>query len=243
MPMQSVAEEWTEYKTRHFLIFYDKAPIEFVQAIETAAERFLEDIYADMRFGRPRGWTYDERVKIYIYNDQDDYVNERNVAWSHGAASPTKKIIRTFPTAHGFFDSTLPHELGHIIFRDFVGYRVSLPLWFEEGVAMYQEQAKRFGSHAAVREAIEQDLFIPLKELQRMRLYSDTDRSIIALFYAESASIVNYLITEHGKHRFIRFCRKLKEGKSFEAALSNVYVRFKDLDKLNKAWVKYVMDY
>jgi len=70
---------------------------------------------------------------LNIYDNADDYVQAGKMAsWSHGVASPKNKVIRTFPAAHGFFDSTLPHELGHIIFREFVGFKAQVPIWFEE---------------------------------------------------------------------------------------------------------------
>jgi hypothetical protein len=164
----------------------------------------------------------------------------KQAGWSHGAASPRDRIIRTFPSAHGFFDSTLPHELGHIIFREFLGFKAQIPAWFEEGVAMYQEKAKRWGSHAAVRGAIKDGTFKSLGELSITQLRYNTSKDLVNLFYAESASAVNFLITEYGQRRFVLFCRKLKEGGPFDWALDSVYVRFKTTDDFNDAWVKYL---
>ena len=153
---------------------------------------------------------------------------------------PKLKIIRTFPSAHGFFDSTLPHELGHIIFREFVGFKGEIPIWFEEGVAMCQEKAKRWGAHDMVRKAIEDGTFKPLSELSLTRLRRRTSKDLIDLFYAESASIVSFMINELGEQRFVRLCRKLKDGGPFSWAIDSVYSRFKNVDDLNDAWVKYL---
>ncbi len=59
------------------------------------------------------------------------------------------------------------------------------------------------------------------------------------LFYAESASVVYYLISEMGSYRFVRFCRELKDT-PFENALSSVYSRFNNLERLNDSWIKYL---
>lgn len=232
-------QKWKEHRARHFIIYYKEAPESFVKTVEDAAEQYYDEISKNLGFKRYQGWTFDERAKIYIYDDTDDYVNAgRQASWSHGVASPKDRVIRTFPTAHGFFDSTLPHELAHIIFREFVGFRARLPHWFEEGVAMLQEKARRFGSDKIVREAIEDGTFIPLKQLGLTRLGYNTARDKVELFYAESASVVNFLMNKHGKTRFVRFCRKLEEGGPFEWALQSVYVRYKSLDDLNKDWVR-----
>jgi hypothetical protein len=235
------ALEWKEYKRQHFIIYYKDAPFDFVETVERSAERYYVEITRNLGFTRYKGWSWDERAKIYIYDDMNDYVeSSKQAGWSSGAALPKLKIIRTFPSAHGFFDSTLPHELGHIIFREFVGFKARVPAWFEEGVAMYQEKAKRWGAHDEVRKAMENGTFKPLNELSIMRVKHGTKRDLINLFYAESASIVNFMINEFGDQRFVHFCRKLKDGNPFSWSLDSVYARFKDVDDLNDAWVKYL---
>jgi len=217
-------KKWNEYKrARHFIVYYKKAPKDFVKTVGEAAETAYKDITHNLGFIRYKGWNWDERVKIYIYDDQRDYVESGGQArWSHGVASAKTKEILTFPQAHGFFDSTLLHEMGHIIFREFVGFKNFIPLWFEEGVAMYQEKAKRWGSDEIVRSSIKDGSFMTIKELEKLGLSGSTDKRKVNLFYAESASLVYYLITEHGKHRFKRMCLKLQEGASFEQALASL---------------------
>ena len=227
----------------HFFIYYKEAPLDFIKTVEENAERYYEEITVNLGFTRYESWTWDQRAKIYIYDDQDDYIeSSRQTKWSHGAASIKEKTIRTFPSAHGFFDSTLPHELGHIIFRELVGFYAGIPLWFDEGVAMFQEKAKRWGANKIVQKAIADHQFIPLDQLSQLRLTSDTAQERIDLFYAEAASVVYYLITEYDKSRFVSFCRALKEGRDFNNALDSVYVRFKNISDLNSAWLKYLQN-
>jgi len=241
--MPVCAEEWNEYKRTHFIIYYKKAPLDFVKTVEETAEQYYREIAENLGFTRYKGWSWDDRAIIYIYDDAEDYVESgKQAGWSHGITSPRDKIIRTFPSAHGFFDSTLPHELGHIIFREFIGFRAQIPSWFEEGVAMYQEKAKRWGAHQEVRKFIKNGTFKPLSELSITRLRYKSSRELVNLFYTESASIVNFLISEYGQQRFVRLCRKLKGGGPFEWAVDEVYVRFKTIDDLNEAWVKYLTD-
>ena len=235
------AQEWKEYKRQHFIIYYKEVPFNFVEAVEKAAEEYYLEITNNLGFTRHKGWNWDDRAIIYIYDNADDYVESgKQAGWSHGVASPLDRTIRTFPSAHGFFDSTLPHELGHIIFREFIGFDVKIPSWFEEGVATYQEKAKRWGAHNTVREAMEQGVFQSLSELSMMRLKYKTDKAVINLFYAESASIVSFMITELGEQRFVRLCRKLKDNKPFDATIVEIYSRIKSIDDLNNEWVKYL---
>ena len=233
-------ETWKEFRSDHFLIYYQKAPLIFVEDVAKAAQEEYVNIAKNLGFTRYEGWAWDRRAKIYIFDDQSHYINSQNPSWSHGVASTPDKVIRTFPTASGFFDTTLPHELGHIIFREFLGEGIAIPLWLEEGVAMYQEKSKRWGANKTVQEALRDGRFIPLRELSVTELSNTADKRLVELFYAEAASIVYYLITELGEFRFTDFCRELKEGKLFDEAIHRAYIRFNNLDDLNKAWVKYL---
>ena len=116
--------EWEVYKAKHFFIYYQDTPIEFIKNVEQMAELLYEDVADQLGFRRYEGWTWDDRAKIYIYDDQEHYIKSRRAyKWSHGVASPKDKVIRSFPADSGFFDTLLPHEIGHIIFREFIGFR------------------------------------------------------------------------------------------------------------------------
>src|SRR3989338_10517360 len=109
-PTQAAKEEWQEVHSRHFFVYYKDAPMDFVQNVNEAAENYYEEITRNLGFSRYEPWSYEERAKIYIYSDQQDYIDSaRQYRWSHGAADARQKTIRTFPSARGFFDSTLPH--------------------------------------------------------------------------------------------------------------------------------------
>lgn len=234
-------KEWNEHKCPHFIIYYKQADMMFIKRVEEMGEYYYDRIARDLGFTRYKNWSWEDRARIYIYDDAEDYVGAgRQMEWSNGSASASKRTIRTFPAAHGFFDSTLPHELGHIIFREFVGFKARIPIWFEEGVAMYQEQARRWGAHETSRAALENGTFMPLKEMALLELSDKMNNDLVQLFYAESASIINYMIGELGQERFVRLCRKLQEGEPFDWTLESVYVRFKGSDQLNDAWVKFL---
>ncbi len=233
--------KWQESRSAHFYIYYKDVPMDFVKTVEESAENYYEETRRNLGFVRYEDWSFDQRAKIYIYRYQEDYVTSGSQAhWSNGSADARDKVIRTFPSAHGFFDSTLPHELGHIVFREFIGDDTKLPLWMEEGVAMFQEKAKRWGTNKIVKTAIAEKRFIPLEDLSNLRLNNNTDGAVIDLFYAEAASVIYYLITELGEYRFVQFCNNLKQGKAFNQALQSAYVRFDDIGDLNRAWVKYL---
>lgn len=235
---------WQEIKGENFIIRYRKdVPKDFAQTILDSAQDEFVRISANMGITRYQNWKFDNRAVIFVYNDEQDYVhNGGQYGWSHGTAFIQSKSIKTYPQAHGFFDSTLPHELAHIIFRELVGINADVPLWFEEGIAMNQEKAKRFGANKQVRELIEKGKFIPLTELTNMRLYNNSDVDTVQIFYTESASAFQYLLNEYGEQKLFRLLSDLKENMPFEAALSKQYMRLKSIADLNKWWVNFLKD-
>ncbi len=236
-------KEWKEYKTDNFKIYARHVNEDFTNTVMMEAQETLETVLENFGIRKSQVWSKKNPVSIYIYENEEDYVkNGQQAGWSHGAALIQSRSIRTYPSASGFFDSILPHELGHIVLHEYLGIHVPVPLWFDEGVAMYQEKARQLGGHKAAAEAIKNGKFIPLTELTNMRLYSDTDQETVRLFYVESASVVNFMITQLGDFHFRKLCRLLKEHRSFHNALTEAYPRIKNLEDLNKQWVRYLTE-
>ncbi|MBF0479587.1 MAG: hypothetical protein HQL26_08895 [Candidatus Omnitrophica bacterium] len=236
-----VPEGWSVERTRHFLVYYKNVPYDLVKTVQESAEECFRTIKENLGMSSEVPWTLDDRAKIYIYPNHDDYVAAlKGFPWSSGVAHAKDKTIRTFPAENGFFDSVLPHELGHIIFREVIGFETEIPLWLEEGVAMNQEKAKRYGSDQYVKEAIKNKRFKTLAQLSQMQLTHEISKTEVDLFYEESASAVNFLINEYEDVRFFRLCKKLKEGFSFEPVLEKVYPQVRSIKRLNDNWVDYL---
>jgi len=233
---------WQQLKGQDFIIYYrSDVPDDFVQTTMDTAEDELKRVADNLGITNNQEWDYEKKIKIYIYSDKEDFVkNGGQAIWAHGVAFAKARTIKLFPDAYGFFDNLLPHELGHIVFRDDIGLTPEVPKWFEEGVAIYQEKAKRFGSNKIVKEVIEKGQFISLSQLTGVRLYKDSSDQVVDLFYTESASVVYFMITELGDREFDLLLDELRSGTPFEEAIHKVYLRYKDINELNQAWVDYL---
>ena len=228
------AEVWANLeKSNHFLIYYQEAPAEYLSHLVNKAERCYQDIADYLGFRRFDFWTWDNRCKIFLYPDAQQYLKTTgSVSWSRGSVEVYKKEISTYINQDVFFDIILPHEIGHIIFREFVGYKNKLPLWLDEGVACMQE----YGS--SERLLIAQHL-VKLRLYTRLEEFSKIhDSSVIIpfIFYNEAASIVDFLLRKFGRSQFVQFCRWLRDEQDWEQALKSVY-RFNNIEELEQAWV------
>ncbi len=121
------------------------------------------------------------------------------------------------------------HELSHEIYRELTD-NAKIPLWWAEGIAEYTSlpsgEAAELVSESKFRAV--NNRFIPLK----------TETYSYEHVYSDGLSIV-FFIKEKGKDKFKKFNYNLKNGKSFEESLSEVY-GFKDIDALQAAGVEYL---
>jgi hypothetical protein len=237
LPTSSLlASEWREEKSDHFIVYYKTAPAGFVRNTVDRSEEIYRKTTTTLGITRYKAWTWDKRVKIFIYDNDRDYKANAGYSWSGGVVNSGDKTISTYPSASGFFDSLLPHELGHIVFEEYLGPKAVVPLWLSEGVAMFEEEGGRIGADEDVHSAIEHGRFIPLKELSEITLTNDSKKRFVELFYAEAASVVNFLITSGDTYRFQRLCSYLKDGMRFEWALKKAYMKYQTISDLDRAW-------
>ena len=59
----------------------------------------------------------------------------------------------------------MPHEITHLIFRDYVGFQGEVPVWLDEGVAQWEEPAKRKVVRSIMRFYLENGKGYSLEDL------------------------------------------------------------------------------
>lgn len=236
-------DNWAVAKSSHFIIYYKNASEDFIDGLIYKAETYYNEIADNLGFKRYKFWLWENRAKIYIHDDATGYqVATGSPEWSYGHVIPKDKVIHSFPSERRFFDTILPHELGHIIFREFVGFENnSIPLWLDEGVACYQENLRRPTAKRIVAQAMGTEKFISLEELSGFNIRSADNDEVVKIFYAEAVSIIDYLIKEFGEYRFVLFCRRLRDKRSFKDALSSSYP-FKNIKQLDRAWQEFILE-
>lgn len=234
-------DNWKIAKSTHFIIHYKNATEDFVKQASDKAEEDYDKIASELGFNRFNFWLWDNRAKIYIYDSPEDYQSATGeAAWSAGTAVVKSKVITVFVSKPDFFNTILSHEMGHIIFREFVGFdNYALPLWLDEGVASYQEKAKYAAANLYIRKHMEEGDFMDLRQLSRFSGRASGDDETVKLFYAEAFSIVDFLVKRFGSDSFVSFCQSLRDKKDLEQAIASAYP-FKSLQALDEEWQKYL---
>jgi hypothetical protein len=229
---------WQTEKSQHFVIYYQEDTTGFVKELINQAENYYNSIVDELGFRRLDFWSWDNRAKIYLYKSSSDYqIDTQRVAWSGAIVSVKQRTIKTYIGQENFFDSILPHEMMHIIFREFIGDRNDLPLWLDEGIASSQEKTNLTNRLGIAKEIINQNTYLKLDILFEIR-----DPALITphTFYAESASIIIFLMEKYGSEEFLDFCRKLRDAEPWKQALLGTY-HFLNFEEMESAWKSYIL--
>jgi hypothetical protein len=261
-----IAQDWQELKSGHFIAYFIQNKY-FTRMLLRKAEKDYQRIAYDLGYSRYSNfWTWSNRVKIYLYPNHTSYLEATGQPeWSEGTADYKKKEIHSYSGSRDFLNSVLPHEIAHLIFRDFIGFKVKIPLWLDEGVAQWEEQIKKERICIVIRDFIKKGVFLSFEDLMELdvRLLKDPDKihirtnllsgrinfvvldakSLVDLYYLESASLVGFLIDRYGTESFTEFCRRLRDGEDLEVALRVAYTpHLPSLDELNDRWMEYLKE-
>ena len=264
----ALCQEWQELKSEHFIVYFTQDE-SFAKDVSYKAEVYYQRIAADLGYARYSNfWTWDNRVKIYIYKEKEAFLKATGQPnWSEGMADYRNKQIISYAWSKGFVESLLPHEMAHLIFRDFVGFKGEVPLWLDEGVAQWEEQAKRNEYQQLAKHYLKQNTLLSLEDMMRLdiRTVREVDKiqvrsilrkngervmlliggeNLVTIYYSQSVALTGFLIEKYGTISFIDFCRQLRDGKSLQDALRAAYSTYsiRTIQNLEDRWIAYLQE-
>ena len=256
---------WQELKGTHFWIYY-VGEESFARDVLNRAEGYYSRIADELGYARYQGfWTWDKRCKIYIYPDHDSFSKASldQPEWAEGMAEYKSRSIYSYAWKEGFLDSLLPHEMTHLIFRDFIGFPGEIPLWLDEGIAQWEEEARRPAMKAMAKKTYEENGFLTFEEMMRLDIrylpknenvyirsaiakegghgvvFLSTE-NLIKTYYLQSVSMIGFMIERYGGETFTVFCRELRDGKDFESAIRAAYPNITGIKDFEDGWKKYL---
>ncbi len=238
------AFDWQEIKGDHFIVYYGGDQV-FARDALRKAEVYYNRIADDLGYARHSNfWQWENRARIMIYPTEKQFQEASGEpAWSKGTADYSQKQILTFAWSGDFLESLLPHEIAHLVFRDFVGFKGEVPLWLDEGVAQYEEPKKRALARRYGSLLLQKQKMLPFVDMGSVHLSEWQEEETVQFFYMQSLSVVEFLLKRHGAISFAGFCRELRDGKSLDEALLVSYPgRIGGLEDLQSQWIKYVME-
>lgn len=227
-------------ETEHFQVYARNE--EICNDINSVIEEIYHKIIEDLQYNiKPT-----KKIKIYIFKDNEEYRYKiRQPMWSVGRVIYNKNSFYSYEGVN--LAGLIPHEITHLLLYNFMDrqYEPISMRWLSEGLAMYEEskivQSSLVISLRKKRRLLIDGKYFNMPELINADMLKTRDAAMIDLWYAQSFSIVEFMITQLGRERFNDFCLNIKKYSDVEKSLIITYgSKFKTLEDLQKQWLKYI---
>ena len=234
---QSLTSGWLVEKSQvsqddgaELTIFWYEGDDSFAQELMNACEGGLARLTEDIGTypGRP--------IKIYVYASVQGLQGAMIFPqeWTGGAAFTEFSIIAISipPSRLDWGKRALVHELTHLVVHQatFSPY-AELPTWLDEGLAMYNEGELDPNLRPFLQRAIFEDKLISVRSLCSP-FSAEPEKAYLS--YAQSYSLVEYLLDNYGQDKMLNLLTLLKQGNTYDGALAEVYGF--DIDGLDAGW-------
>ncbi|MBI4320297.1 MAG: peptidase MA domain-containing protein [Chloroflexi bacterium] len=180
------------------------------------------------KLGQDIGITVQEPVKLFIYATQRDFLGAlepKAQEWTGGRSFSSQAIIALMvePTGEGipWAARAIPHELSHVVtYQAIKNPYGDIPHWLDEGLAMHAEGEAELGYTRVLDRAIRQNRLISLKSLAS-NFPADPEQATLS--YAQSQSVVEYILDQYGRDKMSELLAVFREGSTYDDALLAVF--------------------
>jgi len=227
--------KWQSLTTPRLSLFWYEGSQSFAQELLATCEGALDRLATDT------GAHPEKPVKAYIYANSQDLQGAMIFPreWTGGAAYTEYGIIALgiSQAQLSWGRRSLAHELAHLVTHQvtFSPYGAILPTWLSEGLAMYAEGEPDPELQKWLNKAITEQKLISVRTLSST-FSAKTEEAYIS--YAQSDSIVRFLIQNYGKDKIFKLLNLLKQGNTYDEALIQAYGF--DTEGLDTQWRAYI---
>ncbi len=225
---------WQSLTEGTVTIYWYEGKQSFVGEVMLAAKQALA------RLAEDTGAYLKKPVKIYVYASAQDLRSAMIFPqeWTGGVAFTGYGIIAIgiAPYNLQWGKRAIAHELTHLVIHQmtFNPYN-ELPTWLNEGLALYTEGTLGPVFTTYLNKAVVENSLISVRSLSSP-FSAYVDESYLS--YAQSYSLVEFLLTSYGRGKMLGLLNTFTEGNSYDGALKKVYGF--DMDGLDTLWRDYV---
>lgn len=207
-----VPSKWLATLTPSFRILHFDAAL--AERVGRAAERARRRQLLLWTGGEVEPWS--PRCDIYLYPTMQLLVQMSGGEAKAGsaAAAPSRlqrgrmreRRMNLAGDDPFLLESTLPHEVSHVILAELLGER-PVPLWANEGLAVLMESKRtRWRYEAALAEKLATGEPFTVVAILTMERYPDPEYR--TLYYAQALSLTRFLLDRGGRERLLAFLRE-----------------------------------
>jgi len=181
--------------------------------------------------------AYPERaITIYVYASSSELQGAMIFPqeWTGGVAFTEFGIIAMgiSPDSIDWGKEALVHELTHLVVHQLIFSPYgSLPMWLDEGLAMYNQGDLSPELSYRLEKAISEDKLLSVRGLCSP-FSAEPEKAYLS--YAESYSLVEYLLDNYNGDNMLDLLTLFKQGNTYDEALTEAYGF--DIDGLDAHW-------
>lgn len=226
--------QWQSLERGKFVVLWYEADVTFARDVLDAAEEGREQVLALLQ--RPKN---NRQISIYAYAAEGDLQStlaKTDASWVGGHADPElgSVVVALPPGADRALQvqRQIPHEITHVMLYRFMGdgYQY-LPRWFNEGVASQMELFPNPEYEVILEKAHREGELIPLGQICHSL---PVDQELVLLAYAESSSVLSYIMQEYGLTGVRAMISAYDQGVSCSRGVEIALDR--DLQTLEREW-------
>ncbi len=227
--------DWQGLTEGKITIYWYEGGRSFAEDLMSATGLALDRLTAET------GAFLKKAVKLYIYANADDLRGAMIFPqeWTGGVAYTGYGIIviGIEPDNLAWGEKAIAHELTHLVVHQMTyNPYTGLPTWLNEGLAMYNEGELPQGFADYLDSAIAEDNLISVRSLSSP-FSAFAEEAFLS--YAQSHSVVKYLIQTYGQDKMLALLNTFSRGSGYDETLESVYGF--DMDGLNTLWQDYVI--
>jgi len=179
-------------------------------------------------------------VQIYVYANTNAMLGAMMFPqeWTGAAAYIDQAtIIIGLSSDWDWNEKTIVHELAHMISYQMTrGPYTNVPTWLSEGFSVYAEGEPDLYLTSTLVSALNDSVTLTVRSLSGP-FSADPARSYLS--YAQSYSLVEYLVTTYGQEQLLALLAVFAHGADYDVALQEVYSL--DMDGLYDCWLEYAL--
>jgi hypothetical protein len=236
------SQDWETLTDDLVTLYWYEGDADFAEDVVGTATRSIE------RLRERFGVAGDEPIRIVAYGDESDFADAlppNSAEWIGGQAYPALNVIfAILEPGRGAEQETrrmIPHEVSHLMLEQATENPFnSPPNWLDEGLAVYNQETEDSRLAGMLDDAVDDGR---LSNVRALNSSFPLDDQAALRSYAESWSIVTYIIEQLGDAEMRELIGIFKEEVSYDQAVEeSLGMTIEELDTGWKDWLGYEGD-
>ena len=227
--------DWATYRSADVELHAYNGDDEFNRTVLDTAQRTADRLKLQFALSKLAP------IRLWIYQSNDDFAASQapnSEPWVVGTAYvQLALIVLVLPPGNAAeVRRTVPHEMAHqVLYQATKNPFGGLPTWLDEGLAVYNQEISDPSFPGLVEQASESGNLDSIRSLNSSFPYDTTSAT---LAYAESVSIIDYIVEAFGQDAVTRLTEAGSQGLAYgDAVQTALGISIDELDQRWTAWL------